>query len=155
EFNGSRLTTAVGAVRRDNVPGIAENEEVSRLRLREQSRIDAGIRAGNEQCLGLLCLCQLFEQPLERPERVLLELVNTADQLLHEAIFLFSLVRVRASLVGVRATARANRRDWRTITDPARLGAGQASAGSHRVAKVIICRVTTPQVRYRGLRPDR
>ena len=48
-LNGGGLTAVGGAVRRNQVAGIAQNEQVAGLGVRDQVRIDARVRTGDEQ----------------------------------------------------------------------------------------------------------
>jgi len=68
----------------DDVPSVAQDEQVAGLRLGDEIRVDPGVRAGDEQRVRFLPLGQLLEQILQRSETVLLELMDALDQALHE-----------------------------------------------------------------------
>lgn len=79
EFNGRCLPTVGRTVRRHDVPSVAKNEQVTRLRASQQVRVDAGVRTSDEQRFGVLPLRQVLKQPLERAEVLLLELVDALN----------------------------------------------------------------------------
>ncbi len=53
-FNGCGFASMDRSVRRDDIPGVPQNEQLTRFGLREEVRIDARIRAGDEQCQRML-----------------------------------------------------------------------------------------------------
>jgi hypothetical protein len=73
-----------GTVGRNDVTRVSQNEQLTRLGLRQQIRIDARIRTGDEQGQWMLAVNQLCKQALLGAEDSALELVNTFDKLLHD-----------------------------------------------------------------------
>jgi hypothetical protein len=80
---GGFSTATRGPIRRDDVPGVPENEQLSGIGLRQLVRADAGIGAGNEQGERVLPLFQAAVKPFARGEHRALKLVDAGDQTLH------------------------------------------------------------------------
>jgi hypothetical protein len=68
---------------RNDVPCIAENEQFSRLGLRQQIGIDTGVRAGNEQRFRRLPIGKSLEQLALRTEERCLKVMKSVNELLH------------------------------------------------------------------------
>jgi hypothetical protein len=84
EFNGCFFSAVGSAVRRDNVPRIAQDEQLTGFRVGYEIRIDARVGAGNEQSYRLLALGQPLEQPQLGRKYVLPEMVHAFDKCLHD-----------------------------------------------------------------------
>jgi hypothetical protein len=83
-FNAGRDATGLGAVRRHNVPGVADDEHLTRLPLSEELGHDAAIRAADEQDVWRLCVSQRAEEILVHGEGFLAKPAKPFDQLFHE-----------------------------------------------------------------------
>ena len=84
ELDSRRLPAVGRTVRRHDAASVAKDEQVARLRAGQQVRVNAGVRAGDEQRVGVLPLRQRLKQPLQRTEVLILELVNALNQFLHD-----------------------------------------------------------------------
>ena len=84
ELDGRCFTPVARTVRRDDIPGVAKDEQIAGLGLGQQSRIDAGVGTGDEEGLGMLSLRQPLKQPLQRNETLALELMDACNQFLHD-----------------------------------------------------------------------
>ena len=60
-FNGGSLSSVHDPVSRNDVAGVAQDEQLPRICLRQQAWIDALIRAGNTDRFGLLTLSQALK----------------------------------------------------------------------------------------------
>jgi len=88
EFDRGNLAAAGGAVSRDQVAGVAEDEEIAGAGVGNEVGIDAGVGAGDEERLRLLATGELLEKLGSRPKDVALEAVDTGDELLDHGILL-------------------------------------------------------------------
>src|SRR5262249_44238183 len=70
-------------IRRHDVARIPQDEKLARLGLRQQVRVDARVRAGDEEHRGRLTLAELVEEFFLGAEDVLLELADALDELGH------------------------------------------------------------------------
>ena len=79
ELDGGGFAAASGAVRRDDVPGVPQDEEVAGFGTGEEVGVDARIGTGDEEGFRILPMDQLLEEALQRQEGVLLELMDSLD----------------------------------------------------------------------------
>jgi hypothetical protein len=79
-----RLSTRRSIGRRNQVAGVPQYEQLARLGLGEQIRIDARIGASDEKRQRALSVAQALEQLLLGAEHVLLEIGDAADDSRHE-----------------------------------------------------------------------
>ena len=82
-FDAPFLSAARRAVGRDDVAGIAKDEQLAGLGLGDEIRVDAGVGAGDEQGEGILPLRQALEQMSLGTEDVGLKVVYAVDEPLH------------------------------------------------------------------------
>ena len=68
QLNRGRFAARRRSVRRNEVAGVTQNEQLAGLRLRDEIRIDTRIGAGNEQRVGRLTARETFEQLALRGE---------------------------------------------------------------------------------------
>ena len=83
-LDGRCFPSMARTMRRDDVPGIAKDEEIAGLCLRQHGWDDARVGTGDEQGFGVLALRQLLKQPLQRNEILGLELMDSFNQFLHD-----------------------------------------------------------------------
>lgn len=57
-LNCRRFSADSRTMRRDNVSGVAKDKKITGAGIGQQSRINARIGAGDEQCFGVLAFCQ-------------------------------------------------------------------------------------------------
>ena len=87
-FNRCGFTAVDGGVRWYDVARGLLNEQLARLCLSQSARIDARVRAGDEQGLRFLAFGQRLEELPISAERVSLELVDSLNELLHSSALL-------------------------------------------------------------------
>src|SRR5688572_8579741 len=83
EFDRRSFAAVGGAVRGNDVPRVANDEQISRLRLGDQVWVDAGIRTRDEQGFGILLGREAREEFALRAENVRLELMDAVNEFLH------------------------------------------------------------------------
>jgi hypothetical protein len=79
-----RFTASRRTVRRNDVPRIPQNEQIPRLRLRNQTRVDPRVAARDEKGVGLLPLGESAEELPLLAEDISLKRVNTLNDLFHD-----------------------------------------------------------------------
>ena len=83
-----RVLDGAGLARRDarrrhDVAGVAQDEQVAGKRLRDQVRVDARVRAGDEEGFRLLPLHEPPEEVALRAEHAALEAMDALDEVSH------------------------------------------------------------------------
>src|SRR5262249_2588228 len=78
------LAAVAGPVRRDDVAGVAQDEQLAGIGLGDQVRVDARVGAGDEQDLRALFAGQAFKQFTLAAEDGRLEVMNSLHELLHD-----------------------------------------------------------------------
>ena len=104
ELDGGGHRAGIETVRRDDIAGVAADEQLTRIGLRDHRRLDAGVGTGDEQGLGRLAETQTLEQFLLLRKDFLLEVDDTFDEVGHGRF----LDAGRFTLAGRAQARRAN-----------------------------------------------
>ena len=80
-FDGRRAAALHGAVGRDHVAGISQNEQLAGICLREECGVNAGVGTGNEEGAGGLVLRESGEEFFLLPEHLCPKLEKAFDEL--------------------------------------------------------------------------